>query len=255
MTAISRRRLLGGAGLSAFALLLGPEFLAACTRPNAPSGVVGTLEPRPELLFFDDHQASVVEEATARLIPGPLDDPAEAGHPGAREANVTRYLDTLLGALTASPAKVFAGGPFSNRHGWPTDDMAHFLGLTPPELAAWTERITTFQEQYRQGIADLDHHAAGDFASAEVAAKDLVLAKDPGGFTTLLFSHAIDGMYSPPEYGGNAGLVGWTEISFPGDVQPRGFTDAEVSDSDGPDLYRPFGIGKRLLALIDAGAT
>ena len=55
--------------------------LAACTSPR---------QPQPAALdFFTEHQAAVVEAATARIAPGPTDDPAEAGHPGAREAGVT----------------------------------------------------------------------------------------------------------------------------------------------------------------------
>jgi hypothetical protein len=37
-------------------------------------------------------------------------------------------------------------------------------------------------------------------------------------------------MYGPPEYGGNRDLAGWRSIGFEGDVQPRGWTDAEVSE-------------------------
>ena len=66
--------------------------LAACT--SAPKR-----EPEPaKLLFFTAHQAAVIEAATARIAPGPQDDPAEAGHPGAREAGVTGYIDALLAA-------------------------------------------------------------------------------------------------------------------------------------------------------------
>ena len=36
-------------------------------------------------------------------------------------------------------------------------------------------------------------------------------------------------MYGAPEYGGNRDLVGWRYIDFEGDVQPRGYTDEEVS--------------------------
>ena len=36
-------------------------------------------------------------------------------------------------------------------------------------------------------------------------------------------------MYGAPEYLGNRDLVGWRNIGFAGDVQPRGYTDAEVS--------------------------
>ena len=48
----------------------------------------------------------------------------------------------------------------------------------------------------------------------------------------MLFTHAIEGMYSVPEYGGNHALVGWLDIGFPGDSQPTGYADAEVSERD-----------------------
>jgi hypothetical protein len=35
-------------------------------------------------------------------------------------------------------------------------------------------------------------------------------------------------MYGAPEYGGNHDLVGWRTTGFEGDVQPRGWTRAEV---------------------------
>ena len=57
------------------------------------------------------------------------------------------------------------------------------------------------------------------------------------GFTDMLFAHAIEGTYSVPEYGGNSGLRGWQDIAFPGDVQPRGYTDEQVS---GPLNHRPY---------------
>ena len=37
-------------------------------------------------------------------------------------------------------------------------------------------------------------------------------------------------MYGAPEYGGNRDGVVWRSIGYEGDVQPRGFTDQEVSD-------------------------
>ena len=49
------------------------------------------------------------------------------------------------------------------------------------------------------------------------------------GFTELLYEHVCEGMYGAPEYGGNRDLVGWRSIGFEGDVQPRGYTDDEVS--------------------------
>ena len=47
-------------------------------------------------------------------------------------------------------------------------------------------------------------------------------------FRDLLYQHVVEGAYAAPEYLGNRDLAGWTAIEFPGDVQPRGYTDAEV---------------------------
>ena len=48
-------------------------------------------------------------------------------------------------------------------------------------------------------------------------------------FLELLHDHACEGMYGAPEYLGNRNMVGWNYIDFAGDVQPRGYTDEEVS--------------------------
>jgi len=247
VTVVPRRRVLKTVGLAGLAAILPAELLAACSSIAMPSH--GT-SPDTSFLVFDAHQAKVLEEATARLIPGPEDDPSEAGHPGAREANVTRYIDTMLGALRLSSPKIFAGGPFSARTGSHVDDMATFLQLTPAQANAWTQRLATLRSQYIRGVKALDEMAGGDFTKVTADERDAILAQDPGGFMTLLFGHAIEGMYAVPEYGGNTGLVGWSDIHFPGDRQPRGFTDAQVSFSDGPDVYVPNGIGQQLLKLL-----
>jgi len=192
--------------------------------------------------FFTSHQAAVVEAATARIAPGPQDDPAEAGHPGAREAGVTGYIDALLGALEAldapgAPAPViFAGGPWSSRRGPGPDHPASFLPLDPVARIAWRQRLAGWREQYQEGIAALDRLAGGDFAQAPPAEQDKILAKpDMEAFLSLLFEHTIEGLYANPEYGGNQGRAGWTDIGFPGDSQPRGYAGAEVERSDGRD--------------------
>jgi hypothetical protein len=233
---------LKGSGLAGLVVLFPAGFLEACTRAAAAASPA----------VFSDHQATVVREASARLIPGPSDEPSERGHPGAREANVTRYIETMLGALSFRPAEIFASGPFSDRGGSTTDDMATFIGLTPAQSYSWSKQLAQLREQYASGIAALDRLADGDFATVPAATKDVALAKDPNGFTMLLFTHAIEGMYSVPEYGGNADLVGWHEIDFPGDRLPKGYTPAEVSTSDGPDVYFPTGVGEQLLGLIQS---
>jgi len=217
--------------------------LAACT---------STRPPQPETLaFFTEHQAAVVEAATARIAPGPDDDPAEAGHPGAREADVTGYIDTMLGAL--DDQNLFAGGPWSSRHTSGPDLMARFTPLDPVARIAWRKRIIAWQDQYAKGITALDQLAGGDFTTASHAKQDKILAtQSVGTFTSLLFEHTIEGLYASPEYGGNKNLAGWKEIGFPGDIQPRGYSATEVERSDGHDPVDSTGIVADVLKLLGA---
>lgn len=248
-------RAFAGAGLRR--LLPAPVLAAA----------LAACDSAPAHSAFDAHEEKVIEEATARLIPGPEDDPLEAGHPGAREAQVTRYIATLLAADSWRPPHVFAGGPFSNRAGHPTDDMAIFVPLSSGLQANWQRRLVALREVYREGVASFDRMAvskgAADFTKLTADQMDAVLASDPkvaglpsgyDGFTDLLLEHAVEGMYGAPEYGGNAGLVGWHDIGFPGDVQPRGYTDAEVSSPLDTIPYTPSGAVAQVLALLSATA-
>jgi hypothetical protein len=227
-----------------------------CTSTAASHGGAG--QPR----FFTSHQAAVVEDATARIAPGPGDDPAEAGHPGAREAGVTGYIDAMLGALavleadasgggtTAVPV-IFAGGPWSNRHAAGHNLMADFIAPDVVSRIAWRKRLADWQRQYSSGIATLDKLAGGDFTKASPAHQDKTLSRsEVRTFLSLLFEHTIEGMYASPEYGGNRGLAGWKDISYPGDSQPLGYASAEVERSDGRDPVGGTGIVADVLKLL-----
>jgi len=220
ITAIPVAAVLGAAGCT-----------ASAARPASGQPAAGR--------FFTSHEAAVVEAATARIAPGPADDPAEAGHPGAREAGVTDYIDMMLGALgalTGSAPVIFAGGPWSNRHASGPDHMANFIPLDPVTVIAWRKRLEGWQQQYRAGVAALDRQAGGDFSTAGHAEQDKILAsQDANTFRSLLFEHTIEGLYAVPEYGGNRGLAGWRDIGFPGDIQPVGYPPEAVERSDGRD--------------------
>jgi hypothetical protein len=242
---VPRRAVIGAIPVAlASAAVLGVE---GCTSPAGSAG------PRT-LRFFTAHQAAVVADATARIAPGPADDPAEAGHPGARKADVTGYIDSMLGALGAldGPAPlVFAGGPWSSRHTSGPDLMARFAALDPVARIAWRRRLQGWQDQYAKGIAALDKAAGGDFTKAGQAKQDKILASSPvSSFTSLLFEHTIEGLYSAPEYGGNRNLAGWKDIGFPGDIQPRGYTPDEVSRSDGHDPVQVTGVVADVLKIL-----
>jgi hypothetical protein len=84
--------------------------------------------------------------------------------------------------------------------------------------------VIGWQQQYREGIAELGH----DFLEVTPDEQDARLSEHRD-FKRLLYAHACEGAYAAPEYGGNRGLAGWTAIKFGGDVQPRGYTDEEVA--------------------------
>jgi hypothetical protein len=222
---ISRRQALKGAGLLGLAALVPAPVLEWARAQGAAADT---------LLFFTAHEADVVREATARLIPGPTDDATELGHPGAREANVVRYIDLMLGALTSTPEKVHAGGPWSDRKGGDSNHMTTFVALSSAQRKGWEQRLTKLHKAYRDGVALLD--SKGFLAASQLEKDNILTGADVAEFRDLMFVHAIEGCYSVPEYGGNDGLSGWIEIKFPGDSQPRGYTPAEVGESDGPDV-------------------
>jgi hypothetical protein len=231
-------------GLSRRGFLVG----AAATPLAAVLPRVAWAAPGSPLRHLSAHQAAVVEAATARLIPGPSDDLLEVGHPGAREAGVVRYVDALLAAFDTDPPLLYAGGPFSDRAGADHDDFATFVPLSPTQARYWRAQVADLRRRYAVGIAALDAAAGGDFSAAGPLTQDQVLIADASGFRDLLFDHAIEGWLAAPEYGGNQDQRGWAEVRFRGDVQPTGYTDAEVSSSDGLDLIDPTGVVAALVA-------
>jgi hypothetical protein len=179
---------------------------------------------------------------------------------------VTGYIDAMLGTLAALEAAgasgggngvpvpvIFAGGPWSNRHASGPDLMASFIAPDPVSRIAWRKRLANWQRQYTSGIVTLDKLAGGDFTKAAPAEQDEILARpEVSTFLSLLFEHTIEGMYSNPEYGGNRGLAGWEDISYPGDIQPLGYTSAEVESSDGRDPVGDASIVADVLKLLGA---
>ena len=181
--------------------------------------------------FLTDAERATVSAAADRLVP-PVD-----GHPGAGALGVVDYIDGLLDAFGVDPPRIWAGGPYSGRAGGAAD-FGHFLALSPLEELAWRTRVegsrgipgrerlgpvVGWQERYRAGLAALGDDFPGLAPEEQDARLDAA-----GEFRDLLYEHVVEGAYAAPEYLGNRDLGGWTAIGFPGDVQPRGYTDEEV---------------------------
>lgn len=195
-----------------------------------PSSAAGT-----ERLFFDETEWGLVEAACARIIP--TDD-----DPGAREANVVRFIDRYL----SGTGYVYASA-----------DGAGFLRIAGKEADAWQTRVTALQQRYREGLRGLEALSQRLFQTSFVDLgedrQDEVLATlsgfpkpervetrpmvedegvTPGSggappsnqpirddeldFFPTLVLHARQGFYSDPVYGGNQDRIGWKVIGFPG---------------------------------------
>ena len=76
-------------------------------------------------VWFSDAEHAVIEAACERLIPA-----VEGVGPGARRAGVADYIDRTLGAFTFDPPRIWAGGPFSGRHGGTAGRVAQ-LSVAP----------------------------------------------------------------------------------------------------------------------------
>jgi hypothetical protein len=265
---LTRRSFVGAAGaFGLLALAPGPLVRQLLDSAHAATG---------DGHFLNAHEMQTARALCRRLIPGPPDDP----DPGAFEARVPEAIDLLLGAFTVATPPIHAGGPFSNRHGSTHDYFADFVLLDAHAELGWRIRIEGsqgrperefagpvkgLQQIYRDGLRHLDDKAGGDFAALPSPAQDaLLLDQSDSGvqdFVGIAFEHCMEFMYGAPEYGGNAGLVGWLYTDWPGDRQPHGYTAEQVSNRDseppanaaragGPDrrtfeVFMPHSAGQR----------
>ena len=145
----------------------------------------------------------------------------------------------MLGAFSFDPPRIWAGGPYSGRNGGDAS-FDDFLPLTRLEELAWRTRIegslgiaereingpvSGWQEQYRAGLAALGR----DFADvrrrrARPPPRRRSPSSRPWSTSTRARVHML-----PRNTGATGHGLGWAAIEFPGDVQPRGYTDEEVS--------------------------
>jgi hypothetical protein len=191
------------------------------------------------------------------LVPG--DDGAGNRTPGAASAGAAPYVGGLLGAFAGDPPRLFAGGPYSGRHGG-LDGFSSFVPPTRVEEIAWRIRIEGTRglserafakagvgvkaaagaelpgllAMYEAGLDDLDALAAAqgyaNFAEMPLDDRRGLLQ---GGEARLdlraAFEHAVEGTYGDPVYGGNRDLCGWKAIDYEGDRQPVGYTARQMS--------------------------
>jgi gluconate 2-dehydrogenase gamma chain len=164
---------------------------------------------RIPLRFFSQSEALIVAAAASRVFPSD-----EAG-PGAREAGVVVYIDRQLAGPWGRDAHRYTQGPFEEN--------------APAEFGY--QGKATPQQIYRQGLKDL----AG-LDRLEPAEQDEKLKQvERTLFFSLLRQNTIEGMFSDPIHGGNADMVGWQLIGFPG---PR-MSNYDDVDKHFGEAFRP----------------
>lgn len=145
---------------------------------------------RVPLRFFNASEAKVVVAACERIFP------ADESGPGATQAGVMVYIDRQLAGPYGTDKYRYMQGPFveSNpEHG--------YQGRENP------------QQTYRAGVRKL----GADFAGLDGAKQDERLkAIEQTRFFQLLRQHTIEGMFCDPMHGGNADLIGWQMLGYPG---------------------------------------
>jgi len=180
---------------------------------------------------------TTIEHRTVTAVLDRLVPPDDLS-PGAGQAGGADYVDQLLGAFSFDPPHIWAGGPFSGRHGG-EGRFDQWIRLGALEELAWRIRIegsqglserefngpvVGWQERYAEALVVL----ADDFADSSDGEQLRRLEATDPAFRDVAFVHACESLYGDPIYGGNRNGSAWAAIGFAGDVQPRGWTDAEV---------------------------
>jgi gluconate 2-dehydrogenase gamma chain len=164
---------------------------------------------RVPLRFFTAQEAKVIIAACERIFP------ADESGPGATQAGVMVYIDRQLAGPYGTDQYRYTKRPFADSAPGP----GYQGGETP-------------RETYRAGIPQL----GTDFAARDGAKQDARLkAVEKTHFFQLLRQHTIEGMFCDPMHGGNAGLIGWQLLGYPG---PQMSYRAQMGQYNGV-AYRP----------------
>lgn len=144
---------------------------------------------RVPLRFFTETEALIVAAAASHIFP------SDDSGPGAREAGVAIFIDRQLAGSYGRDRFRYTQPPF--------EDASRELGY---------QGSATPRQIYRDGLKGLQ-----GFHLLALTAQDEALRKiESTLFFSLLRQNTIEGMFCDPMHGGNAGMIGWQLIGFPG---------------------------------------
>jgi hypothetical protein len=204
--------------------------------------------------FLSEQERAVLGALADAVLP-----PDDA--PGGNALGAVDYIERLLTAFREGTPVVYAGGPYSGRTPLPNEDggasstsppdeFSTFLPLDRVAERAWRLRIfgssgvpgggpndaiigpvVGLREAVERAIAQAQavapqNVAFGDLTTAQRALLLAALDKDT---QSTLIELVLEGSFTAPEYGGNAGLAGWKMTYFEGDSMPYGYSTYDTA--------------------------
>lgn len=154
-------------------------------------------------------ESATIAAVCERLIP------SDSAGPGAKEANVIRYIDRALASdlsafRPAYSAAVAAINAYSeSRYG------AAFTALTPDKQDAVLTDMDlnrTAPDPRQDPTVTRPAGAAAPGAGAAVPE----FLPNPKAVFEMIRTHAVQGMFGDPAHGGNTNFAGWRLVRFPG---------------------------------------
>jgi gluconate 2-dehydrogenase gamma chain len=136
-------------------------------------------------VFFNDEHAATVAAFAERLMPG------APGMPGARDANVTNYIDLALAGAYA--------------------DQQDFYRRGLAQLDAYCHK--TYSQPFAKLSAAQQDEVIGALEQGKASGFEFPTAQ---AFFNTLRTHTMEGMFADPVYGGNKDFAGWKLVGFPG---------------------------------------
>ena len=210
----SRRKFLKNSGLTVGGLIAGGALGSLLGDNESPKTEVQsepqkTFEnPNVALMYFTPEQYRITEAATERIFP------KDHNGPGAKELLVAYYIDHQLAGGWGTGTKEYTSGPF-----YPGEATQGYQGrLNRQQIfeiglkAIQDLSVKTYENPFEKLSEEEQDAILTEFAEGKLE----LTGMKSDYFFGVLRSATLEGAYSDPLYGGNAGMEGWKMKNFPG---------------------------------------
>jgi gluconate 2-dehydrogenase gamma chain len=186
---LTRRELLRQLGITGAAIAALPELsrVLSIRRSLEAGGILS--DPgvaRAQAATLTATELATLEAICARLIP------SDENGPGAKDARAAHYIDRALGGALGSYRDDYSVG---------LSAINVYARLKNPPAQSFAELSGEHQDAV---LRDMEQDAELGFIPSSAA------------FFNVVRGHTLQGMFCDPIYGGNANMVGWDLLGYPG---------------------------------------